>query len=272
MRNFKRSNGTVRAPKTAVASSRAVKKAAYRWPTNLSVSSRTDRGRLRERNEDRVLVDRTAAIFLLADGMGGHRAGEMASALAVNEAYAFLRDRIEEKPSDQRIGELLIEAARASHHAVLSRAHSLNTVGNMGTTLISLVIRGTKAFIGHTGDSRAYLMRDRLVRMTEDHAYRDPFMDFLLRTDDTTAAATSKLLTRAVGIDAFQPPDVVSLDRRENDLLLLCSDGLTDMLSDDQIEGWVRTYRSDTEGLAKVLVREANRNGGYDNISVVVIR
>lgn len=241
-------------------------------PPPFMVSCRSDRGRSRARNEDHVLVDHAASVVLLADGMGGHHAGHVASALAVQKAYSYLLERLHSDLSDREIERLLVDAARVSHDAVLTHARDIDRRGDMGTTLLSLILRGGKAFIGHTGDSRAYIMRERLCRITEDHAVRDPFLEWLLRADDAHPAAGSRRLTRAVGMNDFQPPDILSVDIGMGDLLLLCSDGLTEMLSDDELDRWLHAYRSDPEGLAEILVQEANKKGGYDNISVVLVR
>ncbi|GHU70742.1 hypothetical protein AGMMS49992_03570 [Clostridia bacterium] len=228
---------------------------------------RTDPGCVREKNEDTVLAD-ASGLYLIADGMGGHRAGEVASRIAAQS----LRASLVGAPFDPSVlTDAIAVANQRVYEAGLRNAH----YAGMGTTLTLLWIPNDLnepgALIAQLGDSRAYLLRNRrLHRCTRDHS----IVDELLRKKIITPEQARKhpdrnIITRALGIAESVKPDLFEWDRRPGDLWLLCSDGLTDMLDDAAIATILRGFVP--EDAADVLLREALDNGGSDNISLLLL-
>jgi protein phosphatase len=228
----------------------------------LADGARSDVGRGRPENEDSVLVDREHHLYAVADGMGGHRAGEVASATAIESlrsAYAGGR------PLDQAV-----EAANA---AVFAKAAADDALRGMGTTLTALAVEdGHTALLGHVGDSRAYLMRDGAVtQVTDDHSLVEQLVrEGRLSPEEAQHHPQRAIITRALGVDAQVEVDVYRVELEPGDRLLICSDGLTNMLSDDTIALALRRH-PDPQQAADTLVDMANQAGGDDNITVVVL-
>jgi protein phosphatase len=223
----------------------------------------TDPGRKRRRNEDAFVCE--PPLFAVADGMGGAQAGELASSLAATA----LRDDSGDSPDggETRVDELIQEANRR----VYQRQSQDAAASGMGTTMtVALVEDGTVA-IGHVGDSRAYLIRERsLEQLTEDHSLvAELVRSGKLSPEEAGAHPQRSVITRALGTDPDVDVDTFSVETRPGDLFLLCSDGLTSMVDDETILSEVERNRRDLRGAAKALVRAANRGGGEDNITVV---
>ena len=215
----------------------------------------TDPGRRRRRNEDSYVID--PPLFAVADGMGGAQAGEVASKLAAGA--------VKERGAD--VESLIQEANRRVHQRSLEDP---NTSG-MGTTLTVAAVEDGVVSIGHVGDSRAYLVRDgSLEQLTEDHS----LVGELMRTGKLSAEEAEthpqrSMITRALGTDPNVDVDIFSVDPRDGDLFLLCSDGLTSMVDDREILRLVGEKRGDLDGLVKALIKAANKGGGEDNITVI---
>ncbi len=232
---------------------------------------KTDQGKVRTNNEDAVLVDAGRGIFLLADGMGGHRGGEVASELAVRTAHDFLRERLEKAVGETTL-RLLADALAAAHSAVSKQGMANPELEGMGTTLEILVIRERQAHLCHVGDSRLYLFRaEKLAQVTED----DNMAAFLVAHKHVDPADVPpgyrNILTQAVGTSDELIPEIRTLELAPGDLILLCSDGLTGMLADRDMERIVAQSRSDLDTACIALVEEANFRGGHDNVSVVLV-
>jgi len=221
----------------------------------------TDTGRKRRHNEDAFIVE--PPLFAVADGMGGAQAGEVASWLAAEA----LREGGNGATAEERLVSLVQEANRR----VYERQSEDEATSGMGTTVTAALVDGTEIILGHVGDSRAYLVRDgRLAQLTEDHSLvQELLSDGRLSPEEAERHPQRSVITRAVGTD----PDVdVDLSRRPiqpGDVVLLCSDGLTDMVSDDAILRLVEEHREDLEGAVRALVDAANAGGGEDNITVI---
>ncbi|MEX2458794.1 MAG: Stp1/IreP family PP2C-type Ser/Thr phosphatase, partial [Actinomycetota bacterium] len=228
---------------------------------NVSLGAQTDVGRTRETNEDGYLAE--DPLYAVADGMGGHRAGEVASRMAL-EALA------EVEPDDGP--HSLPERVKAANRVVHQRASEDKDLEGMGTTLTALVMDGSEARIAHVGDSRAYLLRDGELKMlTEDHTLvRRMVTEGKLTTEEAERHPQRSILTRALGVDAEVDVDEMTVRLRGGDRLLLCTDGLTSMLGEDRI-GEILRSDSDPQGAADALVEAANEAGGQDNITVVVL-
>jgi protein phosphatase len=225
----------------------------------------SDTGRRRRRNEDNYVV--APPLFAVADGMGGAQAGEVASQLAASALEAVDSDGLE---GTKRIDALIQEANRR----IYDRASTDPTASGMGTTMtVALVERMTVA-IGHVGDSRAYLVRgDHMEQLTEDHS----LVNELLKTgrlseEEAQIHPQRSVITRAVGTDPDVDVDGFTIEAEEGDVFLICSDGLSDMVEDEEILELVHANRDDLDKAVKALVAAANRGGGEDNITAVAFQ
>lgn len=228
-------------------------------------------GLIRQNNEDFIFTDNTLGIYLLADGMGGHNAGEVASEIAVKTVHAYLADRLA-SGSNNEISTLLSEAMQAAHETISTKARNDLSLMGMGTTLVEVIIRSNKAFICHAGDSRAYHYRDALHRITRDHTVGDQMLENNFLPRERIPQRQWHILTQAVGFGAPPVPDFNLVDLLSGDMLLLCSDGLTEMLTDEEIETVIKKGNHDMDRIAKSLIDAANMKGGRDNVSVVLVK
>lgn len=222
----------------------------------------TDPGLTRTGNEDALLIE--PPLYAVADGMGGHRAGEIASREALTALLANAPREIDAKA--------LARAVRAANRAVIASAAKSRTRTGMGTTLTAAMVDGTRVLVAHVGDSRAYLLHDgQLTRITEDHSMvADLVRQGSITEEDARFHPQRSVITRALGSDADMVADVFEVDACPGDRLLLATDGLTGMLPDDFIAELLSQQRSPEEAAAK-LIEAANRAGGYDNITVVIV-
>jgi len=228
----------------------------------------TDTGRRRRRNEDSYVCE--PPLFAIADGMGGAQAGEVASRLAA----AVLNEKALEPDgggelSEARIAELIQEANRR----VFQRSNEDAAASGMGTTMTVALVDGPggTVAIGHVGDSRAYRVRDgELEQLTEDHSLVNELLKSgRLSPEEALSHPQRSVITRAIGTEPDVDVDTFTVDARPGDLFLLCSDGLTDMISDGEILRLVENGDGDLDAAARQLVQAANRSGGGDNITVV---
>ena len=230
---------------------------------NYRVGSRTDIGRARERNEDSMLVKEP--LFAVADGMGGHRGGDVASAMT--------RDALEDLdlPAEGSMAAL-VEKIKDANRAVLDRGAAEGALRGMGTTLTAVLTDGDKAHVAHVGDSRAYLYRNGVLQqLTEDHTLVQRMVrEGRLTADQAERHPQRSVLTRALGVDDDLPVDELTLDVHPGDRILICSDGLTGMLDEERI-GEILESEPDPQAACDRLVEEANAAGGEDNITVIVI-
>jgi serine/threonine protein phosphatase PrpC len=223
----------------------------------------TDPGRRRRHNEDSYVCE--PPLFAVADGIGGAQAGEIASGLAA----AVLRDDSGDGAGDgrARVDGLIQEANRR----VYDRQTQDAAVSGMGTTMTVAFFDGNGVWIGHVGDSRAYLVRDgALEQLTEDHSLvAELVRSGKLSPEEAETHPQRSVVTRALGTDPDVDVDTFRVDAKPGDLFMLCSDGLTSMAADDTILDEIRRNRDDLRAAAKALIRAANRGGGEDNITVV---
>ena len=221
----------------------------------------TDTGRKRRRNEDAYVCE--PPLFAIADGMGGAQAGEVASRLAA----AALKESGAEAGGEQRIVDLIQEANRR----VYDRSSTDPNTSGMGTTITVALVEDGNVSFGHVGDSRAYLIRDgRLEQVTEDHSLVNELLKSgKLSPEEAEAHPQRSVITRALGTDPDVDADTFTIQARTGDVFLLCSDGLTDMVSNETILDLVERHRQDMDQALRALVKAANRGGGEDNITVV---
>lgn len=236
-----------------------------------SCAARTDTGIVRSGNEDnyRMIADR--GVFIVADGMGGHAAGEVASEMAVQiiaRELGSLRGL-----SDEQAGERMRKAIVEANSAIFDRTLTEHDKRGMGTTITSLVLLPQRYLIGQVGDSRAYLLRgDQLLQVTKDHSYVQEQVDLgLLTPEQARVHPYSNVITRCIGANAEVVPDLYFGHLRPGDVILLASDGLTGMLEDPHLATILGGEGGPQQWVDK-LINEANRRGGLDNITAIVIR
>ncbi len=242
---------------------------------NYQFFAATDPGRARENNEDSVAFDEQAQVAVLADGMGGYNAGEIASGMAT----AFIKSELsrwllEAGPVAQakeirRAMEICVDNANL---AIFNSANANPAYAGMGTTLVLAVFRDGKLTVGHIGDSRCYRYRDRAIaQITKDHSLLQEQIDAGMITAEQAAVSPIKnLVTRALGVEQSVLLEVNELQIQAGDVYLMCSDGLSDMV-DDEVIARIVAEGSGLSQMADDLVAAANNNGGKDNISVVIV-
>ncbi len=231
----------------------------------------TDVGVVRSGNEDNFMVDHQKGVFIVADGMGGHAAGEVASDMAV-EIIARDVEGIRSLP-DEAASERLGAAIRTANAAIFDRTLAEHDKRGMGTTVTVMVLFARRYLIGQVGDSRAYLFRSgEFSQITKDHSYVQEQVDAgLLTPEQARTHPYSNVITRCVGANEEVVPDIYYGRIRTGDIILLASDGLTGMLEDEQLAAILQTEGGPDTWVDR-MIADANRRGGLDNITVVVVR
>jgi protein phosphatase len=238
---------------------------------HITCAARTDVGLIRSGNEDNYTVSPDRGVFIVADGMGGHAAGEVASEMVVSGVSRDLGS-FKGTSLDEAVARMTA-AVRAANAAVFERTLIEHDKRGMGTTVTVLVLHSNRYLIGHVGDSRAYLLRDSVFhQLTKDHSYVQEQVDAgYLTPEQARTHPYSNVITRCVGASGDVVPDIFSGTCREGDVFLLASDGLTGMVEDDGLGAILRTPGS-PERWVERMVAEANRRGGLDNITAVIVR
>jgi PPM family protein phosphatase len=240
----------------------------------MKAAARSDMGRVRTNNEDSFLADPDRGLFIVADGMGGITGGEVASALAVSVVSECLRGRISASASSADVLAALEGALVEADSKIKERTRLQSELSGMGTTIILTLVRGDSVSIAHVGDSRGYLVRGASIRrLTEDHTVVAQIVRSGMITDDE--ARTHKLkhvLSQALGSSPSPVPGLQSLRLHAGDAVILCTDGVTDMVDDEELGRIVQDCGEDVDLACRQVVARANENGGRDNITVVVIR
>lgn len=245
-------------------------------PLEFEFFALTDTGRTRSNNEDSVALDPATGVMVLADGMGGYNAGEVASGMATD----FIREKLGQwlvqasaSASDADVRRAMDICVDNANRAIFDAANSIPQYAGMGTTLVVGVFRDRRLLVGHIGDSRGYRLRaGRLQQLTRDHSLLQEQVDAgLLTAEQAAHSANRNLVTRAVGVEDTVLLDTHLHEVQPGDVYLLCSDGLSDMLDDDAITQIIQGADG-LEEAAGALVDAANEAGGKDNISVVLAR
>jgi serine/threonine protein phosphatase PrpC len=240
------------------------------------MTAATDTGRLRERNEDAVATLPELGVAVLADGMGGHQAGDVASHIATNAMCNVLSDELGSAtpPAEADYGELLLEAVERANAEILSAAAERLDYQGMGATLVAACFDERRFVAIHLGDSRLYRLRDgELAQLTHDHSLVQELVRQGMMTHEEARASLHKnLITRALGIGEVIDPEITGGELAEGDVFLICSDGLTDVVADAVIETTLIEGADDLAATAGRLIDMANEGGGPDNISVILVR
>jgi serine/threonine protein phosphatase PrpC len=237
----------------------------------LEIVSLTHPGMVRSHNEDNHLVDPGAGFVILADGMGGYNAGEVASEMAVSQLAAGLSAGLAADPDPAQLIRREIERINA---AIYATAEAQPQCAGMGTTLVASVFRDGHVTVAHVGDSRLYLCRgERFGAVTRDHSVLQEQIDGgIISAEEARLSQNKNLVTRALGVDPAVAVEVGVHETAAGDLYLLCSDGLNDMVADQDIERVLRANQANLQLAAEQLVQMANDNGGRDNVTVILVR
>lgn len=248
----------------------------------IQIVSITDPGRVRGHNEDCVESRPELGVAVLADGMGGYSAGEVASGMATSQIATGLAAvwtpsqlrRIDRNAAVQYSQQVLQEQVQLANTAIYEAAQKDPQCAGMGTTLVACIFYDNFVTVGHIGDSRLYRMRnDVLEQVTRDHSLLQEQIDAgLISRADARQSHNKNLVTRALGIDPEVQAEIHTYDVAQGDIYLLCSDGLNDMIEDEEIQMTLIALRANLELTAQQLVQAANDAGGRDNISVTLIQ
>ena len=240
----------------------------------MRVLAKTDIGKLREMNQDNYYISNInddCKLFILADGMGGYKGGEIASQLAVENAKNYIKNNFEDvEKSREDILKLISNAIEYANMIVYEKSNQEAELKDMGTTLDICLVYGNKVYIGHVGDSRVYRIRKNIIRkLTIDHSYVEKLVrDGQITKEEAYNHPKKNMLMKAVGCNTLVEPDVMCKGFLKGDILLMCSDGLTNMLKEDEIYETLLKNADDPVG---ALVDRANKNGGLDNITAIIV-
>ncbi len=248
----------------------------------LEIVRLTDVGLLREHNEDAIASDVTMGFVILADGMGGYKAGEVASEIAVLSITADLKEAmLNYRPGYEAVAikkplesQLMIDAVKHANDVIYHVSQTHSQCAGMGTTLVVGLFTNNKLLVGHIGDSRMYRLRGQvLTQITEDHSLLQEQIKLgLITPEQAKFSANRNLVTRALGVDPEVELELNEYDVEVEDIYLLCSDGLSDMVDDDIIQSVLNANSFSLADAAEALVQLANDNGGKDNISVILVK
>ena len=236
---------------------------------------KSDIGKVREINQDSFYVSNSldeVQVYMLADGMGGYKGGEIASRLAIQSAKNYIENNFKEIEKDKdSIIKLVGSSMEYANMVVYEKSKESKELAGMGTTLDICLIYNNRVFIGHVGDSRVYRIRKEFMRkLTQDHSYVQKLVkDGTITKEEAMHHPQKNMLMKALGCNAFVEPDVMVKGFLKEDILIMCSDGLTNLVSQEEI---FKEAKKDIEQAPKELVEKANNNGGYDNITVVIIK
>jgi len=250
--------------------------------TVLEIATATDPGMVRSHNEDSIASDADTGLLVLADGMGGYNAGEVASGIATTVLTTELQQLLVQKPphtieqaSGKAVAErILREQIAKANTSIYQAAQSQPQYAGMGTTLVVALFYDNKMAVAHIGDSRLYRLRGEVFeQITKDHSLLQEQIDSgLITKEQASQSANKNLVTRALGIDPAVEAEIHEYNTRVGDIYLLCSDGLCDMVSDEDIGMALQTLGANLPLCAQHLVQTANDNGGRDNVSVILVR
>jgi protein phosphatase len=251
----------------------------------LRVVGLTDTGKVREHNEDTIAVDPDIGLLVLADGMGGYNAGEVASGMAVKTIVEIVKEQVEREeredaaavPQDReaglsRQGVILRDAILRANTRIYQAARTQPNCQGMGTTVVAALFFDNRVTIAHVGDSRLYRQRgDKLEQVTMDHSLLQELVHRgFYSAEEAQRAANKNYVTRALGVEPSVDVEIQEVPAAKGEVYILCSDGLSDMVEDEDIHLTLTTFSANLDTVAKQLIQLANDNGGRDNVSVVM--
>ena len=241
----------------------------------MKVFAKTDIVKIRENNQDSFYIDEDDLkykLYILADGMGGYAGGEIASSIAVNAVKTYIKNNLKKgEYSKEKFKQVIKEAIEYANMMVNEKAMEDEQISEMGTTLDVSIIYEDRIFVGHVGDSRVYRIRNEIIRqLTNDHSYVEKLVrDGTITKEEAVNHPKKHMLIKVVGSKTFAEPDILEKKILKDDVILMCSDGLTNMVENKEIYNIIK---SENENVAETLVNQANRNGGYDNVTAIVIK
>jgi serine/threonine protein phosphatase PrpC len=248
----------------------------------LEIATCTDPGMVRSHNEDSIAADPANGLVVLADGMGGYNAGEVASGMATTVIITEIRQLlakaqpydVDQKTNEEIAGRLVREQVLKANSSIYSAAQSQPQYAGMGTTLVVCLFYDNRMLAAHLGDSRLYMLRDgKFKQVTRDHSLLQEQIDSgIITAEQAKKAAHKNLVTKALGIDPVVEPEIHEYPTKPGDVYLLCSDGLCDMVEDEDIGMTLQALGGNLKLAAQQLVQMANDNGGRDNVSVILVR
>ena len=242
----------------------------------------TDTGKVREHNEDTIAVDPDIGLLVLADGMGGYNAGEVASGIAVKTIVNLIKEQVEREDlnvQDREAGLsrptiIMRDAIQRANKIIYQTARTQPQCEGMGTTVVAALFFDNKITIAHVGDSRLYRQRaggDKLEQVTLDHSLLQELVDRgFYSAEEAQRAANKNYVTRALGVEPNVEVEIQEVPVNKGEVFILCSDGLSDMVEDEDIHLTINTFSANLDTVAKQLIQLANDNGGRDNVSVVM--
>jgi serine/threonine protein phosphatase PrpC len=247
----------------------------------LEIVSQTHPGVVRTHNEDSVAYDASCGLVVLADGMGGHNAGEIASGITVSLITTEIKHSLESmRPEDRGEGGedvgmiLLREKVQKANDSIYNSSQSQPQYAGMGTTVVAGLFYDNRLAVAHVGDSRMYRLRGEIFEsITRDHSLLQEQIDRgMLSQKDARLSKNKNLITRAVGVDPAVEAEIQVYAVQVGDIYLLCSDGLNDMVEEDEISATLQMLRANLKLMARQLIEMANDNGGRDNVSVILVK
>ena len=248
----------------------------------LEMVVRSDPGLIRSHNEDAVFAEASLGIAILADGMGGYKAGEVASGMATTRLAADLARVISTASSQEgrcafdaaEVEQHIVNEVEAANFSIFNASQSEPTYAGMGTTLVMAWFYDNRMSVGHVGDSRLYRLRgEKFEQLTRDHSLLQEQLDNgMITPEEARFSGNRNLVTRALGVDPVVEVEIHDFSVVPGDIVLLCSDGLNDMVDDHEIGLSLQTLRGNLQLAADHLVQMANENGGRDNISVILVK
>jgi PPM family protein phosphatase len=248
----------------------------------LQIVSKTHPGMVRAHNEDSVSVDAGAGLVVLADGMGGYNAGEVASGIAISVTTTEIARRLQFESAavkhattkEDNAVVLLRNNIQKANSSIYHASQSQPQYAGMGTTIVAALFYDNQVAVAHIGDSRLYRLRaGKLIAITRDHSLLQEQIDSgLISLEDARYSKNKNLVTRAVGIDPSVEPEIHVYPVQIGDIYLLCSDGLNDMVEDEDIESALYAMQGNLPLAAEQLIEMANDNGGRDNVSVILVK
>jgi len=240
----------------------------------------SDTGKVREHNEDTIAVDPDIGLLVLADGMGGYNAGEVASGIAVKTIVNLVREHVEREDlsiADSESGQsrskiILRDAINRANKIIYQTAHTQAQCEGMGTTVVAALFFDNKVTIAHVGDSRLYRQRgDKFEQVTMDHSLLQELVDRgFYSAEEAQRAANKNYVTRALGVEPQVDVEIQEVPVSKGEVFVMCSDGLSDMVEDEDIHLTINTFSANLDTVAKQLIQLTNDNGGRDNVSVVM--
>ena len=240
----------------------------------------TDNGKVREHNEDTIAMDPDIGLLVLADGMGGYNAGEVASGIAVKTIVSLVREQVEREDLSltdrgsglSRPSIILRDAIHRANKIIYQTARTQPQCEGMGTTVVAALFFDNKVTVAHVGDSRLYRQRnEKFEQVTMDHSLLQELVDRgFYSAEEAQRAANKNYVTRALGVEPNVEVEIREVPAQKGEVFVLCSDGLSDMVEDEDIHLTINTFGANLDTVARQLIQLANDNGGRDNISVLM--